>query len=329
MPLIRTIVRWLALSSLLALPALAAAQSSGNYPNRPIKLIVPFPPGGGTDMFGRVVAEQLGTDLGWSVVVENRPGAGGNIGVQAATQAKPDGYTLVLGQTSNLAINPTLFGNLSYSPLKDLQPVALVAESPLLFAVSAQSSLHTLQDIMSAARAKPGSISVGFSGTGTVSHLTAAFLQNEGKVKFTLVPYKGAANAMTDLMANRIDIYASSIPTLLGYVRDKKLHAIGVTSLKRVAVLPDTPAFAETDGLSHFNAITWFGILAPAGTPEEVVNTLNKAINRVLANQKVKDRFATEGSKALGGSAETFKQRLVDDTALWAKVIHDGNIRIN
>lgn len=326
---IYTIARWLALGALLALPAVANAQSSGTYPDRPIKLIVPFPPGGGTDMFGRVVAEQFGEYMGWSVVVENRPGAGGNIGVQAATQAKPDGYTLVLGQTSNLAINPTLFGNLAYSPLQDLQPVALVAESPVVFAVGAQSTLHTLEDIISQARTKPGSVSLGFSGTGTVSHLTAAFLQNEGKAKFTLVPYKGAANAMTDLMANRIDIYASSVPTLLGYVRDKKLRAIGVTSRQRVAVLPDTPALAETKGLEHFNAITWFGVLAPAGTPAEVVNTLNQAINRVLANPKVKERFAAEGSNALGGSAEAFKQRLVEDTSLWAKVIHDGNIRIN
>jgi len=329
MPSIYAIACRLALGTLVALHAAAPVHAADTYPDRPIRLIVPFPPGGGTDMFGRVVAEQLGAEYGWSVVVENRPGAGGNIGVQAAAQAKPDGYTIVLGQTSNLAINPTLYGNLPYSPMQDLQPIVLVADSPVVLATSADAKLGSLEDAMARARKQPGSVSFGFSGNGTVSHLAAAFLQNEGAVKFTLVPYKGAANAMTDLMADRIDVYASSVPTLLGYVRDKKLRAIGVTSRKRIAVLPDTPALAETRGLERFEAITWFGLLAPAGTPQDIVDKLNRAVNHVLASKKVIDRFAVEGSNALGGTPDAFKKRLADDTALWAQVIHDGNIKAN
>lgn len=310
-------------------PMAIGAQTTDKYPERPIKLIVPFPPGGGTDMFGRIVAQQLTESQGWNIVVENRPGAGGNIGVDAATKAAPDGYTIVLGQTSNLAINPTLFKNLPYEPKKDLAPIVLVAASPITVAVGADSRFKSLQEITAAAREKPDSVSLGFSGNGTVAHLTGAFMQSTDNIKFIMVPYKGAANAMTDLMGNRIDIYMSSVPTLLGYIRDKKLRAVGVTSAKRIGVLPDVPTVSETPGFENFEAVSWFGLLAPAGTPAPIINKINVAVNDILKKPKVIEKLHAEGSEILGGTPEQFKQRLDHDTQLWAKVVGQANVKIN
>ena len=306
-----------------------SASAADAYPQRPIKLIVPFPPGGGTDMFGRVVAEKLTEEFGWNVVVENKPGAGGSIGVDAAVKSVPDGYTIVLGQTSNLAVNPTLYPNLSYDPLKDLQPIVLVAESPIVLAVGANSKYKSLADIVSASRETPESVSLGFSGNGTVSHLAGAFMQSAGDIKFMMVPYKGASFAMTDLIGNRIDVYMSSVPTLLGYIEDKKLRALGVTSSKRVGVLPDVPTLGESKDFDGYEAVTWFGLLAPSGTPQPIVDKINTAVNKVLQNKSVIEKLEAEGSIVLGGSPGEFRQRLESDTALWAKVIRDAGVKLN
>lgn len=328
MVLFRTLIAGCGLAALLmgwAVPASAA----GDYPQRPVKLIIPFPPGGGTDMFGRVVAEKLTEKFGWNVVVENKPGAGGNIGVGAAVKSAADGYTIVLGQTSNLAINPTLYQNLPYDPLKDLVPVVLVAESPIVLAVGADSKYKSLADVVAASKEKPGSVSLGFSGNGTVSHLAGAFMQSAGNIKFMMVPYKGAAFAMTDLMGNRIDMYMSSVPTLLGYIEDKKLRALGVTSSKRVGVLPDVPALGEEKGFTDYEAVTWFGLLAPRGTPEPITAKINSAVNQVLEDKAVIKKLESEGSIVLGGTPAQFKQRLESDTLLWAKIIKDAGVKLN
>ena len=315
------------MAALVCLPGLANA--ANDYPLRPIKLIVPFPPGGGTDMFGRVVAEKLTDKFGWNVVVENRPGAGGNIGVDAAVKSTPDGYTIVLGQTSNLAINPTLYPNLPYDPLKDLTPIVLVAASPIVLAIGADSKYKNLAEVVAASKEKPESVSLGFSGNGTVSHLAGAFMQSTAGIKFMMVPYKGAAFAMTDLMGSRIDMYMSSVPTLLGYIRDKKLRALGVTSSKRVGVLPDVPTLGEVKGFHGYEAITWFGLLAPSGTPQSVIAKVNAAVNEVLREKSVVKKLEAEGSIVLGGTSEQFKKRLASDTALWAGIIRDAGVKLN
>ncbi|MDS1139433.1 tripartite tricarboxylate transporter substrate binding protein [Pusillimonas sp. SM2304] len=315
------------MTALMGLPGLANA--ADNYPQRVIKLIVPFPPGGGTDMFGRVVAEKLTNEFGWNIVVENRPGAGGNIGVDAAVKSAPNGYTIVLGQTSNLAINPTLYPNLPYDPLKDLTPIVLVAASPIVLAVGADSQYKSLADVVAASREKPESVSLGFSGNGTVSHLAGAFMQSTGDIKFMMVPYKGASFAITDLMGNRIDMYMSSVPTLLGSIQDKKLRALGVTSSKRVGVLPDVPTLGETKDFQGYEAITWFGLLAPSGTPQPIIAKINDAVNKVLDDESVVKKLEAEGSIVLGGTSEQFKQRLASDTELWAKIIRDAGVKLN
>ncbi|HEY9280129.1 MAG TPA: tripartite tricarboxylate transporter substrate binding protein [Eoetvoesiella sp.] len=302
----------------------AVAQS---YPEKPIRMIVPFTPGGGTDLITRAIAQGLTDKLKWDIVVENRPGAGGNIGVDTAAKANPDGYTVVMGQTSNLAINPTLYTNLPYAPERDLAPIALVAMSPIAMAVGADSPYKTFDDIVVAARKNPGTVSVGFSGNGTVSHLTSEILQKAAGIKLMQVPYKGAAQAMTDLMGGRIDIYMSSVPTLLGHVRSGKLRAIAVTSKTRSGVLPDIPSVSEFDGLKDFEAVTWFGLLTTAGAPKAIVTQFNKAVLDVVKDPNIIKKLNAEGSEMLGGTPVDFSKRIAADTALWGKIIQDAGIK--
>ncbi len=228
-----------AVAAILGLAAIAVptagALAQPAYPSKPIRLIVPFPPGGGTDMIARTVAQKLADQNQWNVVVDNRPGAGGNLGVDAAAKSAPDGYTLVMGQTSNLAINPSLYAKLPYDPLKDLVPVALVSSSPIVMAAPAKSPYKTFADVVAAAKAKPDGITLGFSGNGTVAHLAGELAENAAGIQLRHVPYKGAAQAMTDLVGGQIDLYMSSVPTLLGQVRNGKLRAIVLTSTKRSA----------------------------------------------------------------------------------------------
>ncbi len=301
----------------------ASAQAQAAYPSKPIRLIVPFPPGGGTDMIARTVAQKL-TDMNkWTVVIDNRPGAGGNLGVDAAAKAQPDGYTLVMGQTSNLAINPALYAKLPYNPLKDLTPVALVSSSPIVMVTSATSPYKTIADVVAAAKTKPDGITLGYSGNGTVAHLAGELAQDAAGIKLRHVPYKGAAQALTDVVSGNIDLYMSAIPTLIGQVRNGKMHAVAVTSKKRSTQLPQTATLAES-GYKDFEAITWFGVMAPAGTPPAIVQQLNKAINQALQQADTAERLRFEGGDVLGGSVESFQQLLKAEIPRWAKIVKDS-----
>lgn len=307
---------------------IAGAHAQAAYPAKPIRLIVPFPPGGGTDMIARTVAQKIADTNKWNVIVDNRPGAGGNLGVDAAAKASADGYTLVMGQTSNLAINPTLYSKLPYDPLKDLVPVALVSSSPIVMAAPANSPYKTFADVVAAAKKEPDGITLGFSGNGTVAHLAGELAQTAAGIKLRHVPYKGAAQAMTDLVGGQIDLYMSSVPTLLGQVRNGKLRPIVVTSLNRSARLPDTPSLAES-GYKDFDAVTWFGILAPAGTPAPIVAQLNQAINVALKDPEVAEKLRSEGGDVLGGSAETFDKFLRAEVTRWTKIVKDSGARVD
>ena len=302
-----------------ALP-LASAHAQAAYPNKPIRLIVPFPPGGGTDMIARTVAQKLTDMHQWTVVIDNRPGAGGNLGVDAAAKAAPDGYTLVLGQTSNLAINLALYAKMPYDPLKHLTPVALVSSSPIVMVTAATSPYKTFADVVAAAKAKPDGLTLGYSGNGTVSHLAGELAGDAAGIKLRHVPYKGAAQAMTDVVSGQIDLYMSAIPTLIGQVRTGKMRAIAVTSAKRSAQLPQAPTLAES-GYKNFEAITWFGVLAPAGTPPAIVQQLNKAINQALQQPETAERLRSEGGEVLGGSVESFQELLKAEIPRWAQIV--------
>ena len=304
-------------------PALA-----GSYPSKPIRLIVPFPPGGGTDVLAREAANKVATDNGWNIVTENRPGSGGNIGVDAVVKAAPDGYTIVLGQTSNLAINPTLYPELPYDPEKDLTPVGLIASAPLVLAVSADSPYKTLADLVKAAKADPGALNCGTSGNGTVSHLASEKLQKAAGVKFTHIPYKGAAQGANDVIGGQIEMYMSSVPTLIGHIRSGRLRGLAVTSLERSNDLPDVPTVAES-GYAGFEAVTWFGLAAPAGTPPEVVGTLNAAFNKALADKDLERKFEIQGAKVLTDTPETFGRLIHDDRVRWAEIIKESGAHID
>ncbi|MEG0051743.1 MAG: tripartite tricarboxylate transporter substrate binding protein [Comamonas sp.] len=302
-----------------ACPA-ASAFAQSNYPSKPIRLIVPFPPGGGTDMIARAVAQKIAEQNKWNVVIDNRPGAGGNLGVDAAAKAAPDGYTLVMGQTSNLAINPTLYPKLPYKPLTDLAPVALVSSSPIVMVASVNSPFKSFAEVVAAAKKAPDSFTLGYSGNGTVAHLAGEMAENAAGIQLRHVPYKGAAQALTDVMSGQVTFYMSSIPTLLGHVRNGKVRPIVITSAERSGQLPDTPTLAE-NGYKNFDAISWFGILAPAGTSAPIIQKLNQAINQALKQPDVAEKLRSEGGDVLGGSPEQFAQLLRNEIPRWGQIV--------
>ena len=318
----------LLVGGLVAALPMAGAQAQGTYPNKAIRLIVPFPPGGGTDLIARAVAQKLADQNKWSVIVDNRPGAGGNLGVDAAAKAAPDGYTLVMGQTSNLAINPTLYPKLPYNPLKDLAPVALVSSSPIVMAAPANSRFKSFAEVVAATKGKPEALTLGYSGNGTVAHLAGELAENAAGIQLRHVPYKGATQAMTDLVGGQIDLYISSVPTLLGQVRNGKLKLLAITSARRSSQLPDVPTLAEL-GYQGFEAVTWFGILAPAGTPAPIVAQLNKAINQALQQADVADKLRAEGGEVLGSTAEQFGVLLRAEVPRWAKIVKDSGASLD
>jgi tripartite-type tricarboxylate transporter receptor subunit TctC len=309
-----------AFSAMAGLTTAAIAQA--NYPDKPIKLIVPFPPGGGTDIIGRLIADKLTSTLGWKMVVDNKPGAGGTLGMDAAAKSKPDGYTLVLGQTSNLSIAPALFPNLGYDPVKAFTPVTLVDSAPLVLVVGANSPYKSLADVVNAAKATPGKLLFASAGNGTVAHLAGELFQTTAGVKYTHVPYKGAAQAMPDVISGRANFFISSLETALPQIKAKQIRALGVTSPKRVTALPDVPTFAEA-GFKNSEAATWFGILVPAGTPEPIVARLNSEISKVLQSPDIKER--------LGGEVQTgpkeFAAVIKSDQERWSKIIKEAGVK--
>lgn len=321
------ILRVLAACAIAAVPGLPA-YAADTYPTKPIRLIVPFPPGGAPDTFSREIAQQLSRDLKWTIIVDNKPGAGGNLGVEAAAKASPDGYTLVFGQTSNLAINPSLYKKLPYDPTKDLTPIGLIASAPLAIVTNNSSPYKNLTDVLAAAKAKPGTVTFGTPGNGTVAHLAMELLQKQAGVKMQHIPYKGASQALTDVLSGQVEIYIGSVPTVMGQIKMGKLRGIAVTSAKRSPQLPNTPTVAEA-GVKQFDADTWFGLLAPAGTPAPIVARLNAELNRVLQVPAVRSKIEAEGGQVLGGSSSAFAGLLQKDLARWRVVVSDSGATID
>jgi len=316
-------------AALVAVVAFAScAAFAQNYPSRPIKLIVPFPAGGGTDAVAREVANKVATQQGWTLIIDNKPGSGGNLGVDAAAKATPDGYTIVVGQTSNLAINPTLYAKLPYNPVKDLAPIGLIASSPLVLVVASDSPYKTLADLIAAAKAKPDTINYASSGSGTVAHLAVEQFQKIAGIKLTHVPYKGAAQGATDLIGGQIQLYMSSIPTLIGHIRSGKMRAIAVTSQQRINDLPNVPTVSES-GYKGFEAVTWFGLAGPAAMPKDAVVKLNGAFNKALQEPEVKKKLEGQGVEVLGGTPEQFGKLIQDDIGRWGKVVKESGAKVD
>jgi tripartite-type tricarboxylate transporter receptor subunit TctC len=319
----RRILTGLALASVFATSAHAQA-----WPNKPIRLVVPFPAGGGTDLIGREVTQKITEATKWSFVIDNKPGSGGNIGIDNIAKSPADGYNLVLGQTSNLAINLTLYSKLPYDPVKDLTPISMVASAPLALVVYANSPYRTFGEFIAAAKARPGALNFATSGNGTVAHLAMEMFQKEAGVKLMHVPYKGAAQGINDVMSERVEVYVSSIPTLIGHIKNGKMRALAVTSLKRVDDLPQTPTIAES-GYKNFEAVTWFGVLGPANLPKDVTARLNGEINKALQMPALQKQLNDQGADVAGSTPEAFAKLIRDDIARWGVVVKESGAKID
>jgi tripartite-type tricarboxylate transporter receptor subunit TctC len=321
-------VRLLALCALV-LAALPSAVLAQPWPARPIRLVCPFPPGGGTDVVSRLVAEKLGTALSSSVVVDNKPGAGGNLGLDQVAKAAPDGYTLGMGQTSNLAINPTLYSSLPFNPLKDFAPVALVASQPMVLIVRNDAPWKTLAELVQAAKAKPGSVTMASAGSGTVGHLAGEMFARQAGIDFVHVPYKGASPALTDLMGGQVAIFFASAGAVVPQLTPGgRVRALAVSSAQRMARLPNVPTIAES-GYPGFEATDWKGVVAPAGTPPAIVDRINAEIVRMLQSKDAVDKLAAEGSDPLGGSPEKFAEFLKSENVKWSRIVRESGAKVD
>jgi tripartite-type tricarboxylate transporter receptor subunit TctC len=316
----------LASAALWSLSAPAGAASP--YPEGPIRFIVPFPPGGGTDNVSRVLVRGVAEETGWNIVIENRPGAGGNIGIDAVAKSKPTGQTLGMGQTSNLAVNPTLYAKVPYDAARDFAPIALVAAQPTVLVVRADSPYRTLADAIAAAKAKPGAVSIANSGVGTISHLAAVLVAKTAGVTLLDVPYAGASPSLTNLTGGMVDLCMAAPSSVLPFVQGGKLRALAVTSAKRLDVLPDVPTVAES-GYSGFEAVDWKAVVAPAGTPPDVIATLNAAVNKALKRQTVIDVLKADGSAVMGGTPEQFAQFLKAEQQRWGDTVRASGAKVD
>jgi tripartite-type tricarboxylate transporter receptor subunit TctC len=298
------------------------------FPNHAIRLVVPFPAGGTTDILARDVAKQLTETLGQAVVVDNRPGAGGNIGADIVAKAAPDGYTLLMGTVGTHAINPSLYAKMPYDHIKDFVPVVLVAGVPNVLVVNPSVPVNTVADLVKLAKAKPGSINFASSGSGTSIHLSGELFKTVAGVDMTHVPYKGSSPALTDLMGGQVQIMFDNLPSSLPLIKSGKLRAVAVTSLKRAPALPDVPTVAES-GFPGFEASSWFGILAPAGTPAPIVARLNAEVNKWLQSPAGKQQLLTQGAEAAGGPPENFVAHIRAETEKWAKVVKASGAKVD
>lgn len=312
------------IASALTIPA-AFAQA---WPAKPVRLVVPFPAGGGTDTIAREVANKVSVNAKWTFVVDNKPGSGGNIGIDSVAKSPADGYHLVLGQTSNLAINPALYSKLPYDPIKDLTPITQIGSSPMAIVVAANSPYKSLAEVIAAARQKPGVINFATSGNGTVAHLATELLQKEAGVRLVHVPYKGAAMGLNDVIGGNVELYVSSIPTLIGHIKNGKIRALAVTSVNRVDDLPQVPTVAEV-GYKGFEAVTWFGVLGPAGLPKDVVEKVNAEVNKALGAEDVKKKLEDQGVDIAGSTPEAFGKLVRDDIAKWGRIVKDSGAKVD
>ena len=319
--------RGLLVAALVSAGLCASAQAQ-TYPDRPIRLIAPFPAGGLVDVLARAVGDELSKSLGQTIIVENRPGAGGNIGAEAVAKATPDGYTLLMTSAGILTANQFLYAKMPFDPATAFIPVSNVADMPMLVVVNPNVKAKTLAEFVAIAKAEPGKLNFGSPGVGTTGHLGLALFMHAAKIKLTHVPYKGAAPAVTDLIAGQIDGVVDNPPTVLAHIEAGKLRPLAVAAKERMPQLPDLPTAKEA-GVADFYASSWFGVAAPAGTPKEIVARLQKEIATALAKPVLRERFAKLGARLIGDSSEHFAQQIADDRAMWGAVIKAAGITPN
>lgn len=319
----------------LAVAAIATAMScaaglslaqNGGWPSQPIRFIVPYTPGGGTDTVTRHIAEKMSAGSKWTFLVDNKPGASGNIGMEALAKSRPDGYTIGMGQTANLAINPAMTGKMPFDAARDFVPVALVAELPTVMVVRADSPWKSLGDAVKAAKAKPGEVKQALAGNGTVGHLAGEMLSRRAGIEVLNIPYKGAAPAIADLIGGQTDYMFATPQSVAGMIRSGKLRALAVTSQKRLSFLPEVPTVAES-GYRDFVAMDWKAIVAPAGTPADVVQRLNAEAMKALAQPSLMATLEAEGSVPMTGTPEQAARFIKSEQAKWSSLIREAGIK--
>src|SRR5882672_5934994 len=310
----------------LAALAISASAQAQVYPAKPIRMIVAYPPGGGTDIVGRMVAQKLGETLGQSVVVENRGGASGNIGTELAARAAPDGYTILMGNVAPNAINISLFKDLPFDPVADFAPVSLVASTPNILVVHPSTPARTVKEVIALAKAKPGTLNFASAGMGSSSHLAGELFRILAGADIVHVPYKGAGPAMVDVLSGQVQLYFATMPAAMPHVKAGKLAPVAVTSARRSRALPDLPTVAES-GVAGYEASTWYGLLAPARTPGVAVARLHQATVKILADPALREKLADQGFEPVGDSPEEFGAYMKSEIAKWGKAIRDAGIR--
>ncbi len=319
-------MRLLRTVSTVILSALAVSAVADDYPNKAIRLIMPYPIGGSIDIAGRMVAQRLADNLGQAVVVDNRTGAGGIVGTETGARAAPDGYTVLMGGTGTLALSPSLQKNLPYDPNKDFTPVTLLVTIPYVVVVQPSFKAANIRELIALAKAKPNEINYGSGGSGSAPHLAAELFKTMADVRITHVPYKGSTPAITDTMSGQVQLTFTGIPSVMTQMKAGRLRPIGVTSLKRTAALPEVPTIAES-GVPGYEVNPWFGVLLPARTPQPLVSRLNAEILKVLQLPATRERFAAEGFEAAGNTPAQFAAYIKAEQIKWGKVIKDAGIK--
>jgi putative tricarboxylic transport membrane protein len=305
----------------------SSALSAQDYPTRPVSVIVAQPPGGGTDIIARIIAQQLSVQLGQPFVVENRAGAGTVVGTAAAANATPDGYTLLTGLSANMAVNPSLFVHLSYDPIRDFTPVGMLAEFPFVVVVNNNFAAHSIKDLIAMAKAKPGEINFASGGNGTGQHLSTELFELETGIKMTHVPYRGAAPAYTDIMSGQTPVFFDNLSSALGQIKGGSVRALAVTGKERSPLLPDVPTVAES-GVPEYAYTVWFGLWAPKNTPKPIVEKLYAEVQKALADPKVKERIAADSGVPMNMPLADIEPFVKGEIAKWADVVKRAGIAI-
>jgi tripartite-type tricarboxylate transporter receptor subunit TctC len=307
--------------------AIGAPAYAQSYPSRTVTLVVPFPPGGGVDALARILAERLSVSLKQSVVVENRTGGGGTVGTRQVAKAEPDGYTLMLAHTGTISINPSLYANAGYDPRKDFAPIGLIGSMPVALIAHPSFPAKTVADVIAFAKREPGKLNFGTSAVGTGGYLTAEYFKSVAGLEMTIIPYRGTAPLMNDLIGGHVPVSFGVLPPAIGNIQSGSLRAIAVTGTRRFSLLPDVPTASES-GLPGFDAVLHYGLVAPAGTPRPIIERLNKELRALAESDLVKQRIQAEGGDALTSTPEEYAQDIDREETKWSTLIRKLNLKV-